>query len=99
VRRTGKNYAHPLVILISSPNELPHSRFGVAASRAVGSAVSRNRAKRRLRAAIHPYLSQVKVGWDVLFIARAPLIDAKWPELCEALLNLLIQAKILEAEE
>lgn len=99
MRRTGKNYAHPLVILISSPNELPLSRFGVAASRAVGSAVLRNRAKRRLRAAIHPYLSKVKVGWDVLLIARAPLIDATWPELCEALLDLLIKARILEAEE
>ncbi len=99
MRRTGKSYAHPLVILISSPNELGLTRFGVTASKAVGSAVSRNRAKRRIRAAIHSTLPNVKAGWDVLLIARAPLIDAEWPEICNVLQGLLKQAKVLKSEE
>ena len=96
VRRTGKTYAHPLVILIASPNELPITRFGVTASKALGSAVMRNRAKRRIRAAIHSYLPNINAGWDVLLIARAPLIDADWLKICEALKDLLMRVKILK---
>lgn len=96
MRRTGKTYAHPLVILITSPNQLPRSRFGVTASKAVGSAVSRNRTKRRLRAAIHSYLPNIKAGWDIILIARAPLLDAEWSRICEALKVLLKRANILE---
>jgi ribonuclease P protein component len=99
VRRTGKSYAHPFVVLISAPNELSLTRFGVTASKAVGSAVSRNRAKRRIRAAVHSILPMVHPGWDVLLIARAPLIDAKWPEICKVLKDLLDKAKILKRKE
>lgn len=99
VRRTGKTYAHPLIILIASPNQLLLSRFGVTASKAVGSAVSRNRTKRRLRAAIHSYLPNIKAGWDIILIARRPLIDAEWSKICEVLKGLLVQAKILRLEE
>jgi ribonuclease P protein component len=99
VRRTGKSYAHPLVILISSPNELPITRFGVTASKAVGSAVLRNRAKRRIRAAIHFSLPKVKAGWDVILIARAPLLDVEWSELCDVLERLFKQAKILRVKK
>jgi ribonuclease P protein component len=99
VRHTGKSYAHPLVVLISSPNLLPLTRFGITASKAVGSAVSRNRAKRRIRAAIQLNLPKIKTGWDVVLIARAPLIEAEWSEICKALTDLLDRAKILKEEE
>ncbi len=99
MRRTGNSYAHPLVVLISSPNELALTRFGVTASKAVGSAVSRNRAKRRIRASIQSILPKVKGGWDVLVIARAPVLDADWSEIGKALQKLLKQAMILETEK
>ena len=99
VRHIGKSYAHPLIVLVSSPNLLPHTRFGITASKAVGSSVSRNRAKRRIRAAIQLHLPKIKAGWDVILIARAPLIEAEWSEICEALSDLLDRAKILEVEE
>jgi ribonuclease P protein component len=99
VRRTGRSYAHPFVVLISAPNELSLTRFGVSASKAVGNSVSRNRAKRRIRAAIHSILPMVRPGWDVLVVARAPLVDAEWPELCKVLKDLLNEAKILKMKE
>jgi ribonuclease P protein component len=96
VRRTGKSYAHPLIILIASPNEHSNSRFGISASKAIGGAVSRNRAKRRIRAAIHSYLAAVKDGWDIILIARAPLLDAEWPQICEAVHTVLKRAYLLD---
>lgn len=96
VRRTGKSYAHPLIILIASPNELSLSRFGVSASKAVGGAIARNRAKRRIRAAIYHFLPTIQAGWDLILIARAPLVDAEWSHVCEALKVLLKRARIID---
>lgn len=95
VRRTGKSYAHPFIILVIAPNGKGISRVGVSASRAVGGAVARNRAKRRLREVIRGYLSQFEPGWDMILIARSPALDAKWTSLNESITGLLKQAGIL----
>jgi ribonuclease P protein component len=50
VYRTGKRYEGVLMTAFVLPNNLPHNRFGVTASRkALGNAVERNRAKRLLK--------------------------------------------------
>ena len=56
VRRSGKSYAHPLVVLIVQTHEQPRVKIGVAAGRTVGTAVHRNRAKRLLREAMRSLL-------------------------------------------
>ena len=57
-------------------------RFGLTASRKVGGAVQRNRAKRRLRAAARQLLSQQGLpGWDYVLIARASTVTRPWPSL------------------
>lgn len=96
VRRTGKSYAHPLAILLVSPNALPNSRFGITASRALGSAVHRNRAKRLLREALRSYLDKAIGGWDIVFVARPTLIEADWTDVQHAVANLLRRASLLE---
>ena len=95
VRREGKSYAHPLVILVANPNGLNAPRFGFTAGKAVGNAVRRNRAKRRLREALRGYLPFMLGGWDVVLIARPKLIDADWSELRTAIEHLLRQAGLL----
>ena len=89
----GKSWAHPLLVLIVRPNELEFSRVGVTASRKVGGAVKRNRAKRLLReAARHLYPRLETEGWDVMLIARPKLVEAKEREVEEALASLLNRA-------
>jgi ribonuclease P protein component len=94
VRRSGKSYAHPLLVLIALNNELERPRVVVAAGRNVGGAVRRNRAKRRLRAAIQPLLTGLTPGWDVMLLARAPLVDAEFLEVQAALTALLRRARL-----
>ena len=96
VRRTGKSYAHPLVILTASPNDRVISRFGVTADRALGTAVQRNRAKRLLREALRSYLTALAGGWDVILIAHPALIEADWNDVCSAVASLLRRAGLLE---
>lgn len=92
VRRLGKSYAHPFVLLMALKNDLPRLRVGVAAGRRVGGAVQRNRAKRLLRAAMQPLLPNLAPGWDVLLIARPPLPKATMLEVRTALSSLLQRA-------
>ena len=95
VRRDGKSYAHPLVVLIVQNNDQPRVRVGVAAGKSVGTAVIRNRAKRLLREAMRPYLASLASGWDLILIARPALVSATLEDTQRALLNLLQRAKVL----
>jgi len=96
VRRFGKSYAHPLVVLVVLQNETDRVRVGIAASRSVGGAVERNRAKRRLRAALQPALEALVPGWDLVLIARKPILGATFSEIGDALQVLRARAGLFE---
>jgi len=53
----------------------------IASSKAVGGAVQRNRAKRRLRAVFRQQQQRVPAGCDLLMIARAAATTWPMPEL------------------
>ena len=92
VRRLGKSYAHPFVVLIKHPNQQGTSRFGVAAGRSIGNAIKRNRAKRRIREIVRSYIPGILNGWDIIFLARHPIQQATHSELQEALYGLIERA-------
>jgi ribonuclease P protein component len=94
VRRSGKSYAHPLVVLIVQKSDQPRLRVGVAAGRTVGTAVLRNRTKRLLREAMRSLLPNIASGLDLILIARPGLASASLEETRQALLNLLQRAQI-----
>ena len=98
VRRLGKSYAHPLLVLIKHPNEHGNSRFGVSAGRSVGNAVQRNRAKRRIREIIRHRIPGIQPGWDVILLARQPLTNANYAELQTAVDQLIQQAGITKEQ-
>jgi ribonuclease P protein component len=95
VRRSGKSYAHPLVVLIVQTHDQPRVKVGVAAGRTVGTAVTRNRAKRLLREAMRPLIPNIASGYDLILIARPGVVSATLEETRESLLTLLQRAKIL----
>ena len=94
VRRNGKTYAHPLVVLVTAPNELSQARIGIVTGRALGGAVERNRVKRRLRACLSQRAERVACGWDLVFLARKPLGGAGFQDLCAAVDLVLKKAGI-----
>lgn len=71
------------------------SRIGVIASRSMGGAVQRNRAKRRLRAAVQPLIASIQPGWDLVVIARQPVGQAQFEQIQSALATLLQRAGLL----
>ncbi|MGC8878907.1 MAG: ribonuclease P protein component [Anaerolineae bacterium] len=91
-RQEGKCWGHRLVVLCALRNSLGYSRFGFAASRRIGKAVVRNRARRRMREIIRVNMPAVEPGWDIVLIARPALLQATYSELTEAICELLRRA-------
>jgi ribonuclease P protein component len=81
VYRQGKRYEGVLITAFVLPNNLPHNRFGITASRkALGNAVQRNRAKRILRETFRlrqSLLSGLQEKYDWVFNARRSLPSFK----------------------
>ena len=95
VRRTGKSYAHPFVVLVVQASDAPRARVGVTAGRSVGGAVQRNRAKRLLREAIRPLLPDLLPGQDLILIARPALPTKPLQEIRQVITGLLRNAQMI----
>ncbi len=95
VRRSGRSYAHPLLVLIVQAGEHDELHVGLAASRTIGTAVKRNRAKRLLREAMRTLLPTLSTGLDIVLVARPPLVSCNVFEVRDALLMLLRRAGLV----
>ncbi len=95
VRKEGRSWSHPLLVLCVLPNDLDHSRFGFSVSKRVGKAVVRNRAKRLLREAARLRHEIIAPGQDLVFIARSPIRNANLLEVDQAVGELLQQSGLL----
>lgn len=70
--KTGKRYFAPAFVMqVAANGDASLFRFGLTASRKVGNAVVRNRAKRRLREVVRMCAAEKEVaGLDVVLIAK-----------------------------
>ena len=79
--REGTRISDGLVVVYARPNGLPVRRLGIAVPGRVGTAVRRNRVKRRLREAARESLSVVPEGTDVVIVARSAAAVASFAAL------------------
>jgi ribonuclease P protein component len=70
VAAEGRRAARPGVVLQARPAPDSPLRVGVTATKRIGGAVVRNRAKRRLREAARLLLADAPPGWELVLIAR-----------------------------
>jgi ribonuclease P protein component len=99
VRQEGRAWFHPLLVLVAAPNLVGPTRVGVVAGRRVGPAVARNRAKRLLREAARHLYPRLMPGWDLILIARPPILTVKEPQVEAALEQLAREAGLLQTQE
>ena len=98
VARSGMKWVTPGLILQGGPRpsapEAPEEAvigYGLTASRKVGNAVTRNRARRRLRALAEQVLpSEGRPGFDYVMIARAETPTRPYMELTRDLKSALV---------
>jgi ribonuclease P protein component len=83
------------MVLVYARNDLDYSRAAVIASKKVGNAVTRNRARRRIKACLHENWKCIKPGWDFIIYSRKAIVDADYQDIQKAILHLLEEAGAL----
>jgi ribonuclease P protein component len=94
VRREGKSWAHPLLILNAGRNRTGRTRCGFVVSKQLGKAHDRNRAKRRIREAVRLVYDHIPPGWDLVFVVRTPVLAAPFDAIRRAVYDLLCRAAL-----
>ena len=93
----GRKYAGRLMIMWIREGADSSLRLAVAAGRAAGGAVQRNRAKRRMREAFRLNRWRFRGKCDVVLVARGGLNRAAWEDLQAELVGLAGRAGILKS--
>lgn len=92
----GKSFVHPHVVMHVVKNRFGKTRVGLTATKKIGNAVLRNRARRVMRAAICKQLPLYVGGYDIVFVARGITPRLKSTVLEEDISQLLKSAGLLK---
>ncbi len=80
----GKYRAHPLLVTYRMKNRGKRTRIGITASKKIGGAVQRNRARRIIRQAFWELWKEdesLHRGYDYVFVARSATVSSNTPEI------------------
>ncbi len=90
--KSDKTWHTPWFVLFYKKSS--DSRVGFVASKKVGNAVNRNRAKRLLRAHFISQIDHLKSG-EYILVAKAPLLTASYTEVSRSFADVLRKCKVL----
>jgi len=79
--KKGNRYKGKYFIAIYLTSDRKYSRVAVVASKKIGNAVKRNKAKRWIRALFRRNKNLLKNSTDLIFIARKSIVEASWKNL------------------
>jgi len=91
-KKAEKTWHTPWFVLFYKKS--PERKVAFVASKKLGNAIKRNRAKRLLRAHFLSHIDHLKVGKYIL-VAKPPLLAASYTEVSKAFQNVLRKCKVL----
>ena len=95
----GKSYTNPALVMYVRKNRAGSCRIGITASKKIGNAVQRNRARRVIREAFRQINLPLKGHYDLVFVARTKTVFKKSTEIYEVMLSMLMNAGVIENEK
>ncbi len=99
VYQVGRRRAARDFTVFLRPNGLGLNRFGWSIKKALGSAVRRNRIRRRLREIVRLHRQEIAPGWDIVIHPRSSAATADFSLLAQELLALLPRTESQGAEQ
>lgn len=81
----GTSFVHPLLVTYILKNNKGITRIGITATKKIGKAVQRNRARRVIKAAIIELENEIPQGYDIILVARAKTTQVKMQEVLKVL--------------
>lgn len=97
--KAGRRAARDSLVLQALARPDGETRLGFTATKKIGNAVARNRAKRRLRAVARLHLgAEPPAGWDFVLIARSGTGSCPFPKLITDLEGALRKAGVPRPE-
>lgn len=85
-RSNGEKALSRSLVIQAVDNESSQWRVGLTATKKIGNAVTRNRARRRMRALARGYLAPLaQPGTDYVLIARHNTANADWQDMAKGL--------------
>ena len=92
VYRKGKSFSNNLLVLYVYRNKKSINRLGISVSKKVGKSVIRNRIKRLIKENFRLNIEEIKVGYDLVFIARNLSNGKSYIEIENSMKNLIKKA-------
>lgn len=92
VYKKGKSFANKLLVLYIFRNVKKLNRTGVSVSKKVGKSVIRNRVRRLIKESYRLNNTNLKQGYDLVFIARNSAKNRSFIEIEKAMLELFKKA-------
>lgn len=94
--KKGRSLVSPCIVVYAAKNRTGDVRVGITAGKKLGSAVTRNRAKRVIREAVYTLHGRLLKSYDYVFVARGKTAACKSRELAAALEKLLGEGGLIE---
>ena len=93
--KKGKSVISPVLIVYAKKNGQRFNRLGITASKKIGKAVIRNRAKRRLRELYRTNLDSLETGYDFVIVARSKTAVVPYDVLLSSFLSAMKNLGVL----
>ncbi|MBQ6569850.1 MAG: ribonuclease P protein component [Clostridia bacterium] len=92
----GRQFASPLLVTYCIKKKSGIIRYGITASKKIGCAVERNRARRVIREAYRAVYPEIASGADIVFVARGKTTRCKTDDVTAVMRLHLRDAGILK---
>ena len=92
----GKSVADALLVIYYTKSRTPDvSHFGITATKKIGKANKRNRARRLITEAYRAVAPEIQGGWDFVFVARTKTTFSNFHSVYNSMLTLMKKEGII----
>ena len=92
IYKSGTRFPGKTVVLFVSPSKTKAIKVGFAVSKKIGSAVTRNKVRRRLREVVFSEILSLKQNYNIIVMARDNILDFSFLDIAADFDKLAIKA-------